>query len=253
MLFRLSYREVGLYWAGSILNSMIVLLPGAVTGDHPFKLSIFLNTPYILLPIIAAVKLLHERPPQARSFVRFPSIWKRPMDLFFLFYFVLAICISVYRALAALGGNFSSMKTYVKEYDPYVQDPSNFAFVQVMAYGYFFVAYYVFAMYGLLCPGQHWMADWSLIYAGAAAQGQVTYILGASHHRTSMMYHLDTKGSEAKAFYAVNLVLLLVPQFFALWCSNDVEKFGRSQTIYRHEEEDTGPLSQERLEYKKRF
>ncbi|GFR86658.1 transmembrane 6 superfamily member 1-like [Elysia marginata] len=67
---RLSYREVGLYWAGSILNSMIVLLPGAVTGDHPVKLSILLSTPSILLPIIAAVKLLHERPPQARSFVR---------------------------------------------------------------------------------------------------------------------------------------------------------------------------------------
>lgn len=250
---RLSYREVGLYWAGSILNSMIVLLPGAVTGNHPFKLSIFLNTPYILLPIIAAVKLLHERPPQARSFLRFPNIWQRPIDLFFFIYFGLAISISVYRVLAALGGNFSSMKTFVKEYDPYLQDPSNFPFVQVMAYGYFFVAYSAFSMYGLLCPGQHWMADWSLIYAGAAAQGQVTYVLGACHHRTNMMYQLDSKGSEVKLFYSVNLLFLLVPQLFAIWCSKDAEKFGRTQTIYRYEEEQNGQVPEETSDYKKRF
>ena len=35
---------------------------------------------------------------------------------------------------------------------------------------FYFVPYYGMAIYGLLNPGQHWMVDWSLLHAGAAAQ-----------------------------------------------------------------------------------
>jgi hypothetical protein len=34
----------------------------------------------------------------------------------------------------------------------------------------YFVPYYASAIYGLLNPGQVWMSDWALLYAGAAAQ-----------------------------------------------------------------------------------
>ncbi|GFO47835.1 transmembrane 6 superfamily member 1 [Plakobranchus ocellatus] len=250
---RLSYREVGLYWAGSLLNSMVVLLLGAVTGNHPIKLSIFVNTPYLLLPIITSVKLLHERPPQARSFLQFPNIFKRPVDFLFLLYFGAALCISIYRALAAMGGNYSSMKLYVKDYDPYLRDPTNFPFIQVSSYAYFFVTYYLFAIYGLLCPGQHWMADWSLIHAGAAAQGQMTYILGARHHHTNWAFRFDTSGPEASIFYGINLTLLLVPQLFAIWCLCDVEKFGRSNTVYKMQVEENGLMPLENSDAKKKL
>ena len=33
VLFRRSYREVGLYWIGSIMNSMVVFMPGNVIGN----------------------------------------------------------------------------------------------------------------------------------------------------------------------------------------------------------------------------
>ena len=81
----------------------------------------------------------------------------------------------------------------------------------------------------------------------------MTYILGACHHRTNMMYHLDGKGVEAKTFYIMNLALLIIPQVFAVWCHRDAEKFGRSQTVYRYEVEQNGPSYQDRLENKKRL
>ena len=39
-------------------------------GNHPVKLSIMLNTPYLLCPVYAAFRMLNERPPQARTFLK---------------------------------------------------------------------------------------------------------------------------------------------------------------------------------------
>lgn len=45
-----------------------------------------------------------------------------------------------------------------------------------MVYLFYFVPYYVFAIYGLLYPNsQAWMKDWSLIHAGAAGQVHIKY------------------------------------------------------------------------------
>lgn len=40
----------------------------------------------------------------------------------------------------------------------------------MIMYGYIFVTFYLSAVYGLLCPGQLWLTDVSLIHAGAAAE-----------------------------------------------------------------------------------
>ncbi len=36
-----------------------------------------------------------------------------------------------------------------------------------------FVPFYAMSIYGLICPGQYWMLDWSLFFAGAAAQVRI--------------------------------------------------------------------------------
>ncbi|XP_005092195.1 transmembrane 6 superfamily member 1 [Aplysia californica] len=233
--YKKSHRELALVWVGSILNSMVVLLPGGVAGKHPFKLSILLNTPYLLCPVYAAFKLLHEHPPQARTFLKFKPLWKRPVDLLFAVYFVAASCVAIFSGLAVLGGNASAMKTYLNLYDPYLKDPSNFPKFQTLAYSYMFLAYYLYAIYGLVYPGTHRMTDWSLIHAGAAAQAQVTYIWGSCHHRTQKDLQSPVSGPEALLFWSIHLTLLVVPQLFALWCQKDFEKFGRSYTVARCE------------------
>jgi hypothetical protein len=228
---RKSYREVGLYWTGTILNSMIVLLQGGVAGNHPFKLSILLNIPYILLPLLAVFKFLHDRPPQARTFLKFHSIKSRPVELLFLVYFIAAICVAVFRGMAVLGGTAETMKEYIQTYEPYLLDPTNFPKFQILTYGYFYFVYYLSAAYGLLYPGQHWMADWSLIHAGAAAQAQFSYLFGSCHHRTLKSIQCPVAGIPALVFWMINLTLLIVPHVFAWWCLHDVDSFGRTNTL----------------------
>ncbi len=41
---------------------------------------------------------------------------------------------------------------------------------QMLVYLFYFVPYYVMAIYGLFWPGCEWMTDWSIIHAGAAMQ-----------------------------------------------------------------------------------
>ncbi|KAH9515261.1 Transmembrane 6 super member 1, partial [Bulinus truncatus] len=221
-----NYQEIALYWVGSILNSMIVLLPGAVTGNNPFKLSILLNTPYIILPLLAGFKLLHERPVQITPSYKFDPIWKRPVDFLFIIYFTGAIIFSLFRGLAVLNGNAEIMKQYLRTFEPYLSDESNFPKFQMLAYGYFFLVYYLGAIYALLYPGQNWMTDWSIIHAGAAAQGQFSYIVGSFHHRTPSSLRSPTRGFPAIIFWTANLTLLIVPQVFLWWCKQNREMYG---------------------------
>lgn len=230
---RMSHREVGLFWVGSILNSMVVLVPGGMTGKHPFKMSILLNVPYVLCPLLIAMKFLYEQPPQSRTFFKYPPIWRRPIDFLFMIYFVFAAGVAAFRGLVILGGNADTMKDYLKNYEPYMKDSTQFPLFQILCYGYFFLAYYVVTIYGLIFPGQHWMSDWSLIHAGAAAQAQFTYMAGSVHHRTPSSLHAPMSGWPGFVFWFINIMLLLVPQLFSYWCLKDYEKFGRTYSAER--------------------
>lgn len=42
--------------------------------------------------------------------------------------------------------------------------------LQMLVYMVYFVPFYACAIHGLLNPGQTWLPDWALLYAGAAAQ-----------------------------------------------------------------------------------
>uniref|UniRef100_A0A2C9LI63 EXPERA domain-containing protein n=1 Tax=Biomphalaria glabrata TaxID=6526 RepID=A0A2C9LI63_BIOGL len=228
---RYSHREVSLYWAGSLLNNMIVLLPVYLIGSNAIRTSTFGNIIHLLLAIGVLFYYFHNSPSQARTFLKFSPIWKRPVDFFFIIFFLLATIVAVFRGLAILGASPKCMTDYLKLYEPYLTDPSNFPKFQALTYQYIYVIYYLFAIYGLLHPGQHWMADWSLIHAGAAAQAQFSYIAGSLHHRTAANLHPPLSGTIAPYFWGINIAFLVIPQLFALWCRLDDEHFGRSYTV----------------------
>lgn len=226
-----SYREVGLYWSGSILNSMLVLLTGAVLGKGPVKWSSFLNVPFLFFPILSAFKLINDRPLQARSYMRVPPIYKRPVDLFFVLYFMLATVLAVFRGFTVLGANISCMKDYVEMFEPYLNDPSSFPKSQMLVYQFYFVFYYLCAIHGLLYPGQLWMSDWSIIHAGASAQSQFVHIVSSVHRRTPKSLRAPQAGFPGAVFWGVNLALLVVPHLFAVRCWRDADNCGRTYTV----------------------
>ena len=62
-VFSQSYRDVGLYWAGSIINSMLVFLPANFAGKHgdQIKASVIFNIPFAIFPFIKCFLLLKEK------------------------------------------------------------------------------------------------------------------------------------------------------------------------------------------------
>ncbi|KAK7496050.1 hypothetical protein BaRGS_00012751 [Batillaria attramentaria] len=225
-----SYREVGLYWSGSFINSMLVLISGALLGKGPVKGATFLNVPYFCFPVISAFKLIRDRPLQARSYMRIPPITRRPVDLLFLVYFILASILAIFRGFTVLGANISCMKQYLEMFEPYLNDPSSFPKAQMLVYQFYFLFYYLCAIHGLLYPGQLFMSDWSIIHAGASAQSQFVHIASSLHRRTPKALRAPRAGVPGAAFWGINLALLIVPHLFALRCWRDPENCGRTYT-----------------------
>jgi hypothetical protein len=62
LIFRRSYRTIGLHWSSAILNSMVVLLLGACLSQSGPGWCTILNIPYVLFPLAVAMQCLAETP-----------------------------------------------------------------------------------------------------------------------------------------------------------------------------------------------
>ncbi|XP_046370693.2 transmembrane 6 superfamily member 1-like isoform X1 [Haliotis rufescens] len=223
-----SYREVGLYWAGSIGHSMFVFMPGILMGEHGIRWPCLLNLPYLIIPVLAGAKFLRGRPQEKEetsSRPEPPSIWRRPMDMFLILYLAAASVLAIVRFIAATGGNVTIGKYYLEKVEPYMSDPSLYPKVQMMVYLFYFLPYYGASIYGLIYPGEAWMSDWSLLHAGAAAQGQFSYIGASLHNRTPYIHRVPQNSSARLVFWLINLTLFLVPQVLAYRCLSNADFF----------------------------
>ncbi|CAJ0584002.1 unnamed protein product, partial [Mesorhabditis spiculigera] len=84
-----SYDKLGLFWAGSILNSMSVLLGSAylghADGTHEIKAGISLNIPYLILPTLFFLQQLFVVPEATEAAPRQTPITARLLPSAFLF------------------------------------------------------------------------------------------------------------------------------------------------------------------------
>ncbi|CAH1790382.1 unnamed protein product [Owenia fusiformis] len=224
-----NYRILGLYWAGSLINSMIVLLVGSVVGNFGIKSAYLMNMPWFIFPIIATGCFLKQRPNQSISVKmaneHHVTIFQRPQDIFFILYLVAALVVSIIRGFSLLGCDMEFFTSYLSNIEPYLNDPASYGKMQGFVYFFYFSLYYVMAIYGFLSPGQSWMVDWSMIHAGAAIQSQVCFIGGALYPRTPADFRVKMFPQGNMWFWLINLGLAIVPQLIAYRCYNQRKFF----------------------------
>ncbi|XP_005089477.1 transmembrane 6 superfamily member 1 [Aplysia californica] len=231
-----SFYDVGLYWFGSYGNGSLILVLGVFMGKDGIRSPLFLHLPLVALSLWAAVRFINEKRQECKTLQAqlkenddsdgiAVSIWKRPVDLCFIIFFILAAVLAVFRFIAAFGGSCDLIKQYTDKVEPYLADPLPYSKAQCMVHMLYFIPYYGLNIYGLLWPGQAWMPIWSLVFAGAAGQGQVSYIGSSFHYRTPYIHRVPQTAFARSIFWLVNGAMLVVPHLVAYRCQSNWQFF----------------------------
>ncbi|XP_030322363.1 transmembrane 6 superfamily member 2 isoform X2 [Calypte anna] len=187
---RKSYRNLGLFWLGSLVMSITVFLLGNLIGKYSSELSpaLLLNLPYILIPLWAGGRLF-QQPKTPPSFSPEKVVLDCPADSCF---------------------------EYIYQREPYLRDPVAYPKVQMLIYLFYILPFFCLGIYGLVLPGCSWLPDWSLVVAGAVAQAQFSHLGSSLHPRTPFPY--QTPEDVWWSFLITNLLYALGPQLLAYRC-----------------------------------
>ncbi|XP_054434725.1 transmembrane 6 superfamily member 2 [Pteronotus mesoamericanus] len=221
---RKRYRNLGLYWLGSFVMSLLVFLPGNILGKYSFefKPTFFLTLPYVLVPCWVGVKIFSQSrsptccTPNMVQEEQRKGLLQRPADLALVIYLILAGSFTLFRGLVVLDCPTDACFVYIYQYEPYLQDPVAYPKVQMLVYMFYALPFYGLAAYALIFPGCSWLPDWALVFAGAIGQAQFSHMGASMHLRTPFTYRVpeDTWA----CFFLCNLLYALGPHLLAYRC-----------------------------------
>ncbi|XP_036884805.1 transmembrane 6 superfamily member 2 isoform X2 [Sturnira hondurensis] len=221
---RKSYRNLGLYWLGSFVMSLLVFLPGNILGKYSSEIrpTFFLTLPYVLVPCWAGVRVFKESQsptsctPSVVQEEQRKGLLQRPTDLALIIYLILAGFFTLFRGLVVLDCPTDACFVYIYQYEPYLRDPVAYPKVQMLVYMFYVLPFYGLAAYALIFPGCSWMPDWAMVFAGAIGQAQFSHMGASMHLRTPFTYRVpeDTQA----CFFLCNLLYALGPQLLAYRC-----------------------------------
>ncbi|XP_030629837.1 transmembrane 6 superfamily member 2 [Chanos chanos] len=218
------FRNLALFWAGSMIANQLVFIPGIVIGKHGKNIypAFWRNTPFLLLPIWAAAKLLHR--PRELPIITADKIaaeqkkglFSRPIDLLLTVGLLGTMAFTIFRGFVVLECPLDNCFTYIYQYEPYLKD--NVGFPKVMMLVFLFYALPLLAAFvcGLYIPGCTWMLDWTMIFAGALAQAQWCHIGASLHSRTPFTYRVPR--DVWRVVMTLNVLYMVLPLILALRC-----------------------------------
>ena len=214
-----AFRPVFLFWAGSIINSLYILLPGAAVGSssHQLTFSTLLNVPYVLIPVYFAIKTLKSPRPVDHPVAPKPT--SLLVELGFAAFFCLFAYVSVLRFAVAANSQWACAVAWLQDWEPILTDPSSFFRVEAFVYFYYLAPAAAAFIVALLHGGPSlWVRDAAYLTAGAVAQSQFTHMRCASHWDTAAAHRSD----HSPHFWLLNIALFVGPQLFAyyLWTNS---------------------------------
>ncbi|XP_074422057.1 transmembrane 6 superfamily member 2 isoform X2 [Larus michahellis] len=221
---RKSYRNLGLFWLGSLMMSIVVFLLGNLIGKYSSDLSpsFLLNLPYILIPLWAGVRLFQQPKalpclsPEKVAKEQGKCLYQRPQDMGLVLVLLLTAAFTFFRGMVVLDCPADSCFEYIYQHEPYLRDPVGYPKVQMLIYLFYVLPFFCLSIYGLVLPGCSWLPDWSLVFAGAIAQAQFSHLGSSLHARTPFPY--QTPEDVWWSFLLTNVLYALGPQLLAFRC-----------------------------------
>nr|XP_015090480.1 transmembrane 6 superfamily member 2 isoform X2 [Vicugna pacos] len=190
---RKRYRNLGLYWLGSFIMSILVFLPGNILGKYSSETrpAFFLTIPYVLVPCWAGLRVFSQT--QAPTCCTFnvvqeeqrKGLLQRPVDLGLIVYLIFAAFFTLFRGL-------------------------------MLVNMFYVLPFYGLAAYALIFPGCSWLPDWTLVFAGAIGQAQFSHMGASMHLRTPFTYRVPEDAWTC--FFVSNLLYALGPHLLACRC-----------------------------------
>ncbi|XP_076847387.1 transmembrane 6 superfamily member 2 isoform X2 [Brachyhypopomus gauderio] len=221
------FRNIALVWAGSMITTQAVLIPGIVIGKYAKSIypGFWRNLPFLMLPIWVAVKLFNRPrelpiiPADKVEAEQKNGLVSRPKDLLLALALLAAMAFTIFRGFVVLECALDFCFTYIYQYEPYLKDNVAFPKVTMLVFLFYAVPLIAACVVGLTTPGCTWMLDWTLFLAGGVAQAQWAHIGASVHSRTPFTYRIPKE--EWSLVLTLNLLFLVIPLLAALRCCRD--------------------------------
>lgn len=207
------YRWYYLFWIGSIVSSLFVLMPGAAVGSysHSLGFAAILNIPFAALPLYF-LKVVSDTPrpldPSRRG--------SRVLEFMISIFILLLLFIFAIRFTAANGSNLPFAVEW-RKFEPTLTDPSAFFSVTSTVHLYVLGPLFLFLFWSFAfgAPRIHrgLCTDIVIFVAGAMAETQFCYVFASVHPDTLAQYRTES----SLFFLLFNLAMIVIPYLIALY------------------------------------